>query len=83
MSWRSSPAKALPGSLLRNTRRAGFAGDAVRACSWRPEDGGHVSIMAGTLDNSDGLEAVEHIYVGAKGEYYELTDDLPKSQGRT
>lgn len=39
--------------------------------------------MAGTLDNSSGLAPVEHIYVGAKGEYYELTDDLPKRQART
>ena len=37
--------------------------------------------MAGTLDESTGLKAFEHIYVGDNGEYYELTDDLPKSPG--
>ena len=50
---------------------------------WRLDDGSHMSIMAGTLDDSGGLEAVEHIYVGAKGGYYELTDGLPQCRGRT
>ncbi|MXY89248.1 MAG: GFA family protein [Gammaproteobacteria bacterium] len=61
----------------------GFCRRCGSSLFWRPEDGSHVSIMAGTLDNSNGLAPVEHIYVGAKGEYYELTDDLPKRQGRT
>ena len=49
---------------------------------WRSEDVSHISIMAGTLDDSGGLEPVEHIYVGDKGEYYELTDGLPQRQER-
>ena len=61
----------------------GFCRRCGSSLFWRPEDGSHVSIMAGTLDNSDGLEPVEHIYVGDKGGYYELIDDLPKRQGRT
>ena len=61
----------------------GFCRRCGSSLFWRPDDGSHVSIMAGTLDNSDGLAPVEHIYVGDKGEYYELTDDLPKRQGRT
>ena len=61
----------------------GFCRRCGSSLFWRPEDGNHVSIMAGTLDNSDGLEPVEHIYVGDKGEYYKLADDLPKRQGRT
>ena len=61
----------------------GFCRRCGSSLFWRPDDGSHISIMAGTLDNSDGLEPVEHIYVGAKGEYYELTDDLPKRQART
>lgn len=61
----------------------GFCRRCGSSLFWRPENGSHVSIMAGTLDNSDGLEPVEHIYVGDKGGYYELADDLPKRQGRT
>ena len=37
--------------------------------------------MAGTLDESTGLEAVEHIFTGDKGNYYELTDGLPTRHG--
>ncbi len=60
----------------------GFCRRCGSSLFWRPKDGNHVSIMAGTLDNSDGLEPVEHIHVGDRGDYYELTDDLPKKQGR-
>ena len=42
-----------------------------------PKAEDHVSIMAGTLDESAGLKAVEHIYARDKGDYYKLTDDLP------
>ena len=31
-----------------------------------------------TLDRATGLRAAEHIHMGDKGDYYELTDDLPK-----
>ncbi len=60
----------------------GFCRHCGSSLFWRPEDGSHISIMAGTLDNSDGLAPVEHIHVGDKGAYYELTDDLPKCWGR-
>ena len=50
---------------------------------WRPNGRNDISIMAGSLDDSDGLEPAEHIYVGDKGEYYELTDGLPQCQGLT
>ncbi len=57
----------------------GFCRRCGSSLFWRPEDGEQVSIMAGTLDDSDGLEPLEHIHVGDKGGYYELTDNLPKS----
>ena len=49
---------------------------------WLPRNKDYVSIMAGTLDDSTGLMAVEHIYVNDKGDYYDLTDDLPKASAR-
>ena len=39
-----------------------------------------MSIMAGTLDQSAGIKAAEHIYVEFKADYYDLTDGLPQSQ---
>ena len=56
----------------------GFCRRCGSSLFWRAEHRDYVCIMAGTLDESTGLEAVEHIYVDDKGGYYELTDDLPK-----
>lgn len=45
---------------------------------WLPEAEDYVCIMAGTLDDPSGIEAVEHIYVDDKPGYYELNDNLSK-----
>ena len=57
----------------------GFCRRCGSSLFWRSRARDHLSIMAGTLDDSRGLKAVEHIHVLDKGDYYELTDDLPKS----
>ena len=59
----------------------GFCKRCGSSLFWLPKARKTVSIMAGTLDESAGLEAVEHIYVKDKGDYYDLTDDLPKAPG--
>lgn len=56
----------------------GFCARCGSSLFWRPNARPYICIMAGTLDDSTGLEAVEHIYVSDKGDYYQLTDDLPK-----
>jgi hypothetical protein len=48
---------------------------------WRRIGGDSVSIMAGTLDVPTNLSVAEHIFVGEKSDYYELTDALPKKSG--
>ena len=60
----------------------GFCKRCGSSLFWRARRRDDACIMAGTLDESTGLEAVEHIYVGDKGDYYELTDDLPKRRRR-
>ena len=57
----------------------GFCRRCGSSLFWRSPTRDYVAIMAGTLDASRGLTAVEHIHVGDKGDYYDLTDDLPKS----
>jgi hypothetical protein len=47
---------------------------------WKPSDGSHVSITAGTLDPPTGLGIAEHIFVGSKSDYYEITDGLPQKR---
>ena len=59
----------------------GFCRRCGSSLFWRPNAKPYICIMAGTLDDSTGLEAVEHIFVSDKGDYYQLTDDLPKLPG--
>ena len=37
-----------------------------------------VSILAGSIDDTQGLAVKGHIFVSEKGDYYEITDDLPQ-----
>jgi hypothetical protein len=48
---------------------------------WKPASGTHMSIMAGTLDEPTGIQAVSHIHVDMKGDYYRLDDGLPQHRG--
>jgi hypothetical protein len=72
LSWFQSSAKA----------RRGFC----RACGgnlfWKPEEGGRVSIMAGTLDGQTGLVISRHIFVADKGDYYGIDDGKPQHPAR-
>lgn len=48
---------------------------------WRPEGEGRTAVTAGTLDGPTGIKLMEHIFVGDKGDYYSIDDDLPKKDG--
>lgn len=45
---------------------------------WRLAKGGHVSIMAGTIDPPTGLKAIAHIFVGSMSDYHQIADGLPQ-----
>ena len=62
-----------------STKR-GFCRRCGSSLFWSPASNSYMSIMAGTLDQSAGIEAAEHIYVEFKADYYDLTDGLPQSQ---
>ena len=63
------------------TARRGFCGTCGSNLFW---DGGgaSLSIMAGTLDAPTGLAMAGHIFVGDKGDWYEIADGLPRAEGR-
>jgi hypothetical protein len=61
--------------------RRGFCGTCGSQLFWERLESGRTSIWAGTLDLPTGLKASEHIYVGDKGDYYEITDGLPQRIG--
>ena len=72
------PTKVLPGLIPQNLHQEDSVLVAGQVCSGKSKNRETISIMAGTLDQSYGLEAADHIYVNDKADYYELTDDLPK-----
>ena len=57
----------------------GFCPTCGSALFWRPSHGKHVSFALGAVDGETGLALQRHIFTADKGDYYDLTDDLPKS----
>lgn len=62
-----------------DTARRGFCPVCGSNLFW-DGPGSHLSVMAGTLDGDTGLRLAGHIFVGAKGDYYELSDGLPTAE---
>jgi len=63
------------------TSKRGFCGICGSNLFW-DGPGKNLSIFAGTLDAPTGLKLVGHIYCADKGDYYEITDNLPKADAR-
>ena len=60
------------------TVQRGFCGDCGSSLFWDEDGEAKLSLCAGTLDAPSGTHEKAHIYVGSKGDYYELHDALPK-----
>ncbi len=45
---------------------------------WRPKEGDHVSIMAGTIDLPTGVRAIAHIHTDSASDYHVIADGLPQ-----
>jgi hypothetical protein len=58
--------------------RRGFCGECGSSLLWDEDGLPKMAICAGTLDAPTGLASKAHIYVGSKGDYYEIHDDLLK-----
>jgi hypothetical protein len=61
--------------------RRGFCGTCGASVFWERVEGPEISIAAGTLDAPTGLATVGHIFVADAGDYYAITDDLPRFAG--
>ena len=60
-----------------NTWR-GFCGECGSSLFWDMGEGSsRLSIAAGTLDDSDTLTTIGHIFLSEAGGYYQVTDELP------
>ncbi len=60
-----------------NAKR-GFCGKCGSALFWKHDDDPHTSILAGSFDEPSNLKLTCHIFVGDKGDFYEIADDLPQ-----
>jgi len=62
-------------------RERGFCAECGASLFWRRTGSEQTSIAAGTLDAPTGLRTALHIFTDSRGDYYEITDDLPQYQG--
>ncbi|MGH7003190.1 MAG: GFA family protein [Alphaproteobacteria bacterium] len=58
--------------------RRGFCRNCGSVLFWKHRELDYVSVMAGAFDAPTGLRGESHIFVGDKGDYYEIADDLPQ-----
>ena len=49
---------------------------------WRQAGSATTSVLAGSLDDTEGLAVPGHIYTAEKGGYYAIADGLPQSELR-
>ena len=56
----------------------GFCAHCGSTLFWQGAGRDYLSIAAGTLDDSSGLEVAGHIFVADKGSYYEIDDGTPQ-----
>lgn len=55
--------------------RRGFCRECGSSLLWDENGDPRISLCAGTFDAPSGLESKAHIYVGSRGDYYELPED--------
>ncbi len=58
--------------------RRGFCSKCGSFLFWQHNDEDTISISMGALDAPTGLSLARHIFVADKGDYYDITDDLPR-----
>lgn len=63
--------------------RRGFCRTCGSLLFWKPRQDAYVSVMAGVFDKPTNLKGSCHIFVGDKGDYYEISDGLPQFEKST
>lgn len=61
--------------------RRGFCANCGSTLFWEADSRDYTAIYAGSLDAGSGLALAAHIFVGDKGDYYKITDELPQFEG--
>lgn len=60
--------------------RRGFCCECGSGLFWEPSEQDATGIIAGTLDDHEGLKTMGHIFVSEKASFYEITDSNPQFQ---
>lgn len=68
-------ARGLKWHALSEEVRRGFCSECGSTLFFDAKSDPKISFTAGTVDAPTGLSSKAHIYVGSKGDYYELADD--------
>lgn len=63
---------------IADGRERGFCCECGASVFWRRTGSDRISIAAGTLDAPTGLRTAFHIFTDSRGDYYEITDELPQ-----
>lgn len=58
--------------------KRGFCKYCGSSLFYRMNDEDGIGIAAGCIDNPTGMHIGKHIYTASKGDYYDVTDDVPK-----
>lgn len=56
----------------------GFCKECGASMFWDPRGGATIAVSAGSLDTTQGLKTIGHVYVSQAGDYYDISDDLPR-----
>ncbi len=60
------------------TARRGFCSTCGSFLFWQRDGQDTISVSMGALDAPTGLTLSKHIFAADKGDYYDITDDLPQ-----
>lgn len=60
--------------------RRGFCSHCGSSLFWEPLHRDWTAVAMGTFDAPTGTRAKMHIFVGEKGDYYDIADDLPQHE---
>ncbi len=58
--------------------RRGFCGTCGASLFWDPLERDWIGVAMGAFDDPTGTRLRVHVFVSEKGDYYDITDDLPQ-----
>lgn len=60
---------------VSDSSRHGFCPECGSQIFWRNDKNDFLSVTAGSMQDTSRLEVAGHVFVGEKGDYYQISDD--------